>query len=475
MVASWVVEEMGAVNLGDQRLNSRAQSLLSPLGSHANFSIPAACSGRAELKAAYGFFANTKTTFEKVLEPHIACTLMRMAKEQIVLLVQDTTEIDLSRPEQEVAGAGDLDGSRRGVLLHEMQAFTPHGTPLGTAGAEVINRTQGVSHAPAAEKQRKRKQAPIEEKESVRWLTALRRARAVQQQLPDVCCVCLGDSEADIYELLCEPRGQTAVHWLFRACQDRALQADVGGHVRERVLAAPVLYEVNLTIRGRTAKTAVETRARRQNRETRSAKVEVRARTVTLRPPARPDRKLPPVTVNVVLVREPNPPPSEPPVEWMLLTTLPSGTHQQVRTIVEHYCKRWCIEVFFKTLKTGCRIEHRRFEQIDRVLPCLAMYLIVAWRLAFVCHLGRECPDINCEAIFEPAEWKAVSAAVHRQPPGETPPTLAEMVHWIASLGGYIQRARSEPGAQTLWIGMQRMYDLAWAWDAFGPDATNKR
>ena len=48
---------------------------------------------------------------------------------------------------------------------------------------------------------------------------------------------------------------------------------------------------------------------------------------------------------------------------------------------------------------------------------------------------------------------------------------LSAMVHLIARLGGYVERPKSEPGAQTVWIGLQRMYDLAWAWDSFGPGA----
>ena len=102
-----------------------------------------------------------------------------------------------------------------------------------------------------------------------------------------------------------------------------------------------MLYEVELQIRGRQAKTAVEDRGRRQNRETRQARWKCGPRRVTLRPPWRPDRKLPPVTVNVVLVREPNPPAGETPVEWILITTLPIDTPEQVRTIVEYYCVRW--------------------------------------------------------------------------------------------------------------------------------------
>ena len=161
------------------------------------------------------------------------------------------------------------------------------------------------------EKYAKRKQKPIEEKESLRWLTGLREARKMAQELPEVQCICVADSEADIYELFAEPRGEHPVHWLIRACQDRATDGDPGHQLRGEALATPVLYEVELLVRGRKAKTAAEDRARRQNRETRRATVEVRAASMTLRPPPRPDRKLPPVTVNVVLVREPNPPAGE--------------------------------------------------------------------------------------------------------------------------------------------------------------------
>ena len=130
---------------------------------------------------------------------------------------------------------------------------------------------------------------------------------------------------------------------------------------------------------------------------------------------------------------------------------------------------RWNIEILFRTLKSGGRIEERQFEDVERILPCLAMYLIVAWRTMFVCRMGRECPDADCEVLFEASEWKAVWTAVHRAKPPRKRPRLSEMVRLIATLGGYIRRPNSEPGVQTTWIGLQRMRDLAWAWEAFGP------
>ena len=263
MIAPWVRDEVAGAEFGDKRLDKRFAILLSDLGDRPILSIPAACGGRAEMKAAYRFFDNDKVTFEKVIEPHISQTKERMAAQKVVLLVQDTTEIDLTRPEQEVEGAGELDGPRRGVLLHEMHAFTTEGIPLGTAWAEVLNRTKGVSHETPEEKSRKRKQKSIEEKESLRWLSGLREARELAQEMPEVQCVCVADSEADIYELFAEPRGEQPVDWLIRACQDRAISGDPGHQLRGETLVTPVLYKVDLLIRGRSAKTAAEDRARR--------------------------------------------------------------------------------------------------------------------------------------------------------------------------------------------------------------------
>jgi hypothetical protein len=242
MIAPWAKAELATVDLGDERLDARFESLWSALGKRPNLSIPAACRGRAEMKAAYRFFDNDKVNFDKVLQPHIDRSLERVAEQKVALLVQDTTEADLTRPEQQVAGVGTLDGSRHGLLLHLMQAFTPEGVPLGTVWAAVRNRTDGVSHAAASEKARTRKHTPIEEKETMRWLMGLRAARVVAQRPPGVQCVCLADSEADIYELFAEPRGEHPVDWLIRACQDRALQqehTDAGPHVRDQVLATP--------------------------------------------------------------------------------------------------------------------------------------------------------------------------------------------------------------------------------------------
>ena len=116
----------------------------------------------------------------------------------------------------------------------------------------------------------------------------------------------------------------------------------------------------------RTAKIVIKkTSKRARSRDARIAEVEVRATTVTLRPPDRPDRKLPQITINVVLVEETNPPEGCVPIQWLLVTTLPIDDPEQVRTIVQSYCIRWQIEIYFRTIKSGCRVEERQFETLD--------------------------------------------------------------------------------------------------------------
>lgn len=479
MLAPWVVDEMKTADLKDKRLNERLTAVLSALGERPTASIPAACAGYEEMLAAYRFFDNEKVTYERILAPHVERTLERMAAQSVVLLVQDTTELDFTRPQQQMAGAGSLDGSlRRGAFLHPLVAFTPDGTPLGTCAATIWTRDEPPEET-RREKEQRRKSRPIEEKESERWIEGLRQARAAAQQVPDVQCVCIADSEGDIYELFAESRGETPVDWLVRACQDRALVNDRKGadarRIRAAVAAQPVLFTHEISVRGRPqAKVSCETRGRRQPRQSRMAWVEVRATTVTLRGPARPGGRLAPVTVNVVQVREVAPPADDVPVEWLLLTTLPIDSIDRVRAGIQYYAARFMIEVLFRVLKSGCRVEERRFEHINRMLPCVAVYLIIAWRTLMICRLGRSSPDLDCETIFDPAEWKAVWMTVRGTKPPRRPPKLAEMLRLVAQLGGYVNypNRKDAPGPQTIWLGLQRTYDLALAWNTFGPGAT---
>lgn len=487
MLSEWTMRELETLNLNDKRLNDRLTELISMLGERPHLSIPAALDGgHNEVTAAYRFFDNSKVDFVSILEPHIDATYQRVSAQRSVIVAQDTTEIDLTKPELKVEGAGPLDdGSRIGEFLHPMLAFTSDGTPLGLLSAELWVRPP-IDSKPkktTQEKEQERKHTPIEEKETVRWLETQRHAQEIAAEIPDTHFVAVADSEADVFEVIeLGIESPENFDWVIRSCQNRALTVDRNSdtscdadesrnQLRDSAAKQPALFTQEISVRGRKAKVSCETRGRRQPRDSRQCAVEVRATTVTLRAPWRHDRKLQDTQVNVVLVSEIDPPEGDVPVEWMLITSLSVASAEGVRQVIQNYCVRWMIEVYFRVVKSCCHIEDLRFEQIDRFERCLAVYLIIAWRTLYTVRLGREFPEIDCEALFEPDEWRSIYQFITKQSPPTTPPTLQVMVRLIAQLGGYINRARDdEPGPQTVSVGLQRMHDITNCWRLFGPD-----
>jgi hypothetical protein len=480
MAGKWFTDETEAADIGDARLDECFTDILEALAAAPTASLTQTFRGRHELKRAYRFFDNPKVTPGKILEPHFEKTAERCRSQQVALCVQDTTELDFTKPKQQVEGAGPLaKANRLGAFLHLVEAFTVNGTPLGAVWAKLWTRDFPDPDAPKlskAEKREKWRDTPIEEKESVRWLEGFRETRKLASADPDTTYVSLCDSEADIYELLAEPRTPN-MHFIIRGCQDRAVLDEHGetlGVIRDALSSQPVLFTHEITVRGREPKVSCDKRSRRTARVSRRAITEVRAAAVTIKVPQGRKNLVGSVTVNIVLVREINPPEGETPVEWILLTTLPISCVAEVKLVIEYYTVRWMIEVYFRTLKTGCRVEERRFETLERMLACAAIYLIVAWRVLLVSRLGRKFPDLDCTVLFDDSEWRAVWAVTHRgEPVPSTPPPLSVMIRLVASLGGYVDRPSrpDPPGAETLWKGHQRMFDFAQAWEAFGPDA----
>jgi len=475
----WVKEELKTAEFGDARLEARFQMVMDDLSQKPSVSIPAACRGWKETFAAYRFFGNRRVTAERVLQPHRRATLQRLAMHPIVLMIQDTTEIDITRRKERMKGAGPMsDESQWGFYAHPLLAVTPERIPLGVVDADVWSRDlqefrqrQRKKEQDRRAKGKRRKQQPIEEKESLRWLEGYRKGCCVARVVPQTTIVVISDSEGDIYECFEEAAredGAEKAEWIVRACQDRNLSSPGEfRHLHAHVAATRVLGTVEVEVREQTPKN-ISDRKRNQPRSARTATMTIQAARVKLRGPQRPGGRPPDVEINVVLVREQNPPAGEEAIEWLLLTSLPIRTFRQVRQVIAYYCCRWQIEVYFKVLKSGCKIEDRQFQDADHYLPCLALYMVIAWRVMYVMMLGRQCPEIPCGEIFGEAEWKAVYTVVRGQAAPAQPPTLATMISMIASLGGHLGRKHDgPPGPKAMWIGMQRMRDLALAWDAF--------
>ena len=471
---AWIAEELKTADLGDERLNRRFEIVLERLAGRPSVSIPAACNGLAETQAAYRFFANERVAAKKILQPHRQATLKRIRQQATVLIVQDTTELEMTRPEQKVGGPLNWE-TQIGFLDHVLLAMTPERVPLGVVDANIWARDLEDFH-----KRRDRGHKPIEAKESYRWLQGYQHACAVAQAAPETRMVCISDSEGDIFECFAEAAAEDAAgavdatggkaDWIVRSGQDRRL-ASGNASLVEEVTRSPVWHSFEVKVSKRRAACGDDQKQkRRQERQARLAVCTLRAGRVCLKAPWRKDRQLQDHDVNVVLVREENPPAGEEPIEWLLLTSLPVDTLAQAQTVVEYYCCRWEIEVYFRVLKSGCGVEELQLETAERFTACLAVYMIVAWRVLFVLFMGRKCPDLPCDAVLGTDEWQSVYWIVNRQPPPKKPPSLESMVEMIASLGGYLGRKHDgPPGPKTLWIGMQRMRDYALAWQTFGP------
>ena len=458
----WIEQELRTVRLADERLNSRYRVLLDRLSSKPTLSIPAACSGWAETQAAYRFFDNDRNTPKQLLQPHRDATLERIRQLPVVLVAQDTTEFNLTRPQEKIGGPLG-DDQHWGLHDHVALAVTPQRLTLGVVDSFTWARDPEDFH-----KRRAARRKPIEAKESYRWLEGYRHACAVAAECPQTQIVCLSDSEGDIYECLAAAAAVEGpkAEWIVRACQDRSLAGETGGKLLAQVASGLVLGTLKIEVSMRPAQSHDGSK-RRQARAARTATVTVQSCRVTLQAPWRPDRKLANVTVNAVLVREVDPPPGEPAIEWLLLSSLPVDTFAQACTVIEYYTCRWEIEVFFRVLKSGCTVEDLQLETVERFANCLALYLIVAWRVLFVMRLGRECPEMSCEAVFTEAEWRAVYQIVKRRP-ATAAPSLGDLLVMIAELGGYLNRNHDgPPGPQTIWIGLQRARDFALAWSVF--------
>ena len=154
-------------------------------------------------------------------------------------------------------------------------------------------------------------------------------------------------------------------------------------------------------------------------------------------------------------------------MRWLLATTLAVDSLEDALQYVQWYAYRWTIERFHFVLKSGCKIEQRQLETVERMERAIPVFSIVAWRLLWLTLQARETPDTPCTVILEGFEWKPLWITVHarrRQLPMK-PPTLREAVRMIAQLGGFLGRkCDGEPGPQTLWRGLRRLHDLSRGW-----------
>ncbi len=440
--ATWAEEEFGSARFHDDRLKERLYTIARDFFCRSDKNIPEACGTKARTMAAYRFFSNPKVNMDVILTPHTEATIERLKEHKVVLAPQDTTTLNYcTHPATENLGPINTKGnSSVGLLLHDTLAFTEDGTPLGVLDAQCWARDPEEQG-----KREKRKELPIEEKESRKWLRSFRRVAEVQKRCPDTMLVSMGDRESDIYELFLEAaKDPMGPKLLVRAEKSR-----------NRTVEEKHLWKFMHDIK--PAETLSISIPRRDNRPGRKAVVDIRFSQVTLAPPKGKD--YPPVTVWAVYLLERSNKRITSPLEWMLLTTVPVNTMRDAKERVDWYGGRWGIEVYHRTLKTGCRIKDRQLGFADRLMACLGVDMVVAWRVYHLTMLARERPNHPCTIFFEDVEWKALCCYYGKtKEPPQTPPTMLQAARMVGLIGGHMGRVRDGmPGTECIWRGLQRL------------------
>jgi hypothetical protein len=460
---SWAEEELKYADLGDSRRNRRLVTIVEDLCEHPNATVPQAVRDNAALQGIYEFWANRRIKAEDILAAHSRQTCERIKNEPQILLIQDTTELDYSKYHKQ--GMGGLSGDKRkGLKVHSTLCVNLQGVPQGILGQKVwasekIRCTQDSASY-------KEKKKAVKERESQRWLDSLEHS---QKQLPEnVTGITVADREADIFRLLAQHHN-TQSDYIIRATKNRRYQEgyiDENGQKRsvwDFIHQQPIQQVIDLDLQ-RTPR----------RKKPRHIQLSLRYSSIELRVPTEsglPENERQPLTIQVLLAAEIEPPPQEKPVVWMLLTSLPLDNETQAQQCLELYSYRWLIERYHYTLKSGCQIEKLQLDNSERIIKALATYSIVAWRLLWLTYEARKNPQQSATKVLTEAEWQALYCLTHKkkltsiaQLPKQ-PPSLRECVRWIAQLGGFLGRkSDGEPGVKTLWRGLQRLEDITCGW-----------
>lgn len=471
----WAADEFKEVNLGDKRLDSRLIKLCDSFSKSPESPINQACADWAETKAAYRFFKNENVDVERIMHAHREKTYSRAANHRTVLAIQDTSYlIYTNHPNTKGLGKISLKKGKnidkifsRGLVMHSCLAVTTKGLPLGLFDQKIFAREFRSEHERRSTGGRYvQDKLPVEDKESYRWIETLESTAKVSTKA-QVVTVC--DRECDFYDFF-KSADNNGSSVLVRASQNRTVNRNsryaekniskLWDHIMSKPTAGS--YTVDICARQKTKHC--------KGRIARAAQMEVKFGAFKMNPPRNnPKHKteaLPIIQMYAIHVLEKNPPAGEDAVEWMLLTNQPVSTFDEACERIHWYSLRWRIEMYFKVLKSGFRVESCRLGTADRLICYLTLMSIVAWRLFAITLIARTNPLMPCSELLTKLEWMVLAAKSSRNDSQPTPPScIAEAIISIAKLGGYLARKNDgPPGTLVLWRGWKRLMDLSEGW-----------
>ncbi len=437
---SWAERTFGSVQLHDLRRTRRAVQAVTKLAENPLGSLPAQMHTWKETKALYRLLDEPDVTFAALMQPHFQQTREQALSSPVVLLVQDTTDIDLSH-RHKISGVGQIGNERgRGFFVQTVLAVRPQTREvLGCMTQEPFVRIP----APDGEQRSQRRKRDARETDV--WM---RQVDAIGTPEPGSMWVHVGDRGADMFPFF-QACQATQTHFLVRAAQNRRIEES----------EEEIRYSLD---RARSwpsqASRPFEVPAR-HGRQARSTQLQLAFGQMTLLPPRHdPRESRDPLTVWVVRVWEEQAPAGEEPLEWILLTSVPTTTLEQAWERVDWYGHRWLAEDYHQCLKSGCRIEHRQGPPVDGLMRLLGLLSPLAVRLLQVRAVAREDPERPAHQVIEP-----LMLAVLAQRCGQSPATMTVGTFWteVARLGGYLARSHDgPPGWRTIWKGWLSLQSL---------------
>ena len=440
----WSQQQFGACQLGDQRRTNRLVKVAAQAAGRPDGSTPDQTETWSDCKAVYRLMDCEDVSHANIIEPHCQLTRQACLPGSVQLILCDTTELDFQR---DVDGLGPVgQGTGRGFFLHTgLMRDATTGAILGMAGQVLFHRKPKV-------KQVKRAKNTIHrdpERESVAWgqlIDNIGRPPSGAKWL-HVC-----DRGADDYEVYCRSY-LNECGWVIRVARlNRKIQnlqgttLELGEHIGQQPIHGHCPVKV----------------PRQGTRPARTADVSIRFAALRMPPPSRgndwitahaPDE---PILMWFVELKEEHPPQGVEPLYWVLLTSEVITSLTAAQQCLRYYQLRWGVEEYHKSLKTGCRVEHRYYETAARLERVTGLLAVLAVRLLQIRSLADESPNQLAQEVV-PAAWVDVLAK-HRQR-SAADMTIAQFVHQLAGLGGHLGRkCDGHPGWITLWRGLEKLH-----------------
>src|SRR2546423_4085484 len=391
---SWAERTFGGVQLHDLRRTRRAVQAGSLLAENPLGSLPAQMHTWKETKALYRLLDEPDVTFADLIEPRLQESRPQANSSSVVLLVQDTTDIDLSH-RHKISGVGQIGNERgRGFFVQTVLAVRPQTQEvLGCLARQPFVRI------PAPEGEHRHQRLKGEERESDVWM---RQVHAIGTPAEGSMWVHVGDRGAERFPFF-QACQATQTHFLLRAAQHRRVQ----GNEDE------LMYSLTRTRAFPSQASRPFEVPARHGHQARSTQLQLAFGQMTLLPPRNePRASKDPVTVWVIRVWEEQAPEGEEPLEWILLTSVPTTTLEQAWERVDWYGHRWLVEDYHQCLKSGCRIEQRQGPRVEALMRLLGLLSPLAVRLLQIRGYARQEPERPAHEVIEPLMLAVVARAL---------------------------------------------------------------